>query len=242
MTINQIKPLSSIDSVTLVKMDALCKEAFPNSSNLTQIKNSYSNVPFLLYYVTSSDGEILYLTLMLQKYPTLYLYYICVPKAHRGSGVFKRAFKYLRTAYVKKGYRYFALDASEESVSDTNLTQRLKIFTSFGFNLSSLKNPSPFITYADPHTYLVTKFGKGHLLGSRAGKYRVSINGVSTLIDLEDITGCVSDLSSDVPLICPMKMALANTYNSRKNIGARKTKKLVQAGIEPATFAWHKYR
>lgn len=219
MSINHIKPLNSIDEITLGKMDALCMEAFPNSSNITQIKNSYSYIPFLLYYVTSSSGEILYLTLMLQKYPTLYLYYISVPKAHRGSGVFKRAFKYLRTAYVKKGYRYFALDASEESVSDTSQAQRLKIFTSFGFSLTSLKNPSPFITYADPHTYLVTKFGKGRLLGGRAGKYRVSINGMSRLMNLEDITGCVSDLSSNEQLICPMKMSLntGNAHNTKKN-------------------------
>jgi hypothetical protein len=227
MTVNHIISLNSIDLATLEKMDVLCKEAFPYSSNMTAIKNSYGNIPFLLYYITNSNGEILYLTLMLQKYPTLYLYYICVPKAYRGEGVFKRAFNYLRSAYIKKGYRYFALDASEESVSDTDQAQRLKIFSSFGFNLAPMKNPSPFVNNADPNNYLLTKFGKGRLVEHKAGKYLVLINGKGLLLNLEDITGCVSDLSSDAPLICPMKMQL--TYNSKnkiknKNIGTRKLK------------------
>jgi hypothetical protein len=228
MTVNHIKSLNSIDLATLEKMDVLCEEAFPNSSTLTDIKNTYSKVPFLLYYVTNLGGEIHYLTLMLPKYPTLYLYYICVPKAYRGNGIFKRAFKYLRATYIKKGYRYFALDASEESVSDTNQAQRLKIFSSFGFILSPLKNPSPFVNNADPHNYVLTKFGKGQLMEHKAGKYRVLINGNSRLVNLEDITGCVSDLSSDQPLICPMKMGLGrgNTYsnNKNKNIRTRKLK------------------
>jgi len=230
MTINHIISLNSIDLATLEKMDTLCQEAFPYSSTITDIKNSYGHVPFLLYYVTNTSSEIQYLTLMLQKYPTLYLYYICVPKKYRGAGVFKRAFNYLRSTYIKKGYRYFALDASEESVSDTNQAQRLKIFSSLGFRISPLKNPSPFSNNTDPNNYLVTKFGKGRLVEYKAGKYRVFINGKSHLLNLDDITGCVSDLSSDTPLICSMKMALSNRYNSKthnkknKNIGTRKLK------------------
>jgi hypothetical protein len=208
--------LNSLEQDLLEELDTIVKVVFPNSMTLSQIKQEYTTVPFSVFFV-KNEGQIIYCSLILSSHPTLYIYYICVPKKFRSSGVFKRALRYLKHMYSKNGFTSFALDASEESDPNMNQQKRLVIFSSLGFRLSKLKNKSPFKKHDDPKTYVVTLFGKGQLLEQQGDRYVALINGEKKALNLKQIKGCVSDMMSENPDICPMIMKLnQNQRNTRK--------------------------
>ena len=207
-----IKPLKTLDQESLEELDKLVIKTFPNSLTLAQIKQQYSSVPFSVFFVSNS-GKIMLVSLLLPSNPTLYLYYICVPKQFRSQGIFKRALKYLKEVFLKQKYTSFALDASEESDNKMNQKKRLVIFSNLGFRLSSYKNPSPFESHDDPKTYVVTNQGKGELVEQVGDKYIVLLNYQKQEFSLNQIKGCVSDLWSDAPDLCPLTMKLAPTVS-----------------------------
>lgn len=223
-----IKHLKNIDSTTLEKLDILVINSFPNSLTLEEIKKQYADTPFSVFYIIE-ERSIVFCSLIFSKRPTLYLYYICVPKDLQGTGVLKRALKYIKPKFSKLGYTKLALDASEEKDAYMNQKKRIQIFMNLGFKKSPLKNPSPFQTHADPKTYLDTTLGKGELVQVVDDMYIVLLNGEKKAIRLNQIRGCISDLWSDTPDICPMNMDLRKPRLTKKN--------MVQVGVEPTTFA-----
>ena len=217
-----IKNLNMLEQDVLEELDTIVKVIFPNSMTLLQIKQEYTSVPFSVFFV-KNDGQVIYCSLILSSHPTLYMYYICVPEKFRSSGVFKKAFRYLKHMYTKNGFTSFALDASEESDPNMNQQKRLLIFSSMGFRLSKLKNKSPFKKHDDPKTYIVTSFGKGELLDRQGDQYLALINGEKKTLNLKQIKGCVSDMMSENPDICPMVMKLNKTQrNTRRRASVKR--------------------
>lgn len=213
---NYIEKLRTLSTEELLNIDKVIVESFPNSMTLTQIKAGFLNVPFSVYFV-KKDENIVFCALILSKYPTLYLYYICVPKLVRGSGMFKKCFSYLKRLYIKKGYRYFALDASDEVGQNINQQVRLQIFSKMGFRISVKKNPSPFVKYDDMNTYLVTKKGTGRLIKFLNNRYLISINDTQFYLALDDISYSVSHIDSTESEVCPMKLSLLATKTRKIN-------------------------
>jgi hypothetical protein len=203
-----IENLKNLDMLTIEQLDKLVMKTFPNSLTLEQIKQQYVDVPFSVFFV-KSGGSIVFLSLIFSSRPTLYFYYICVPKEYRQTGIFKRAMTYIKPKYSQQGYTRFALDASEEKNSHMNQKKRIDIFMHMGFKISNRKNPSPFQQHADPRTYLLTTLGKAELLEQLSEQYIVLLNGEKRTITLKQIKGCVSDLMSDTPDLCPMIMNIA---------------------------------
>jgi len=212
-----IKSLNKLDQPTLLLLDELVVKTFPNSLTLQQIKNQYSGVPFSVFYV-KNEGSIILCSLIFSSRPTLYLYYISVPKEFRSTGVFKRALIYLKAKFIGLGYKKFALDASEEKDAHMNQKKRIQIFLHLGFRLSNRKNPSPFVKHADPKTYVLTNSGKAELLEVIGNQYIVLLNGEKKTITLNQIKGCVADLWSDIPDLCPMIMQLPLPRNKTRRL------------------------
>lgn len=212
-----IKNINDLEHDCFEKLDSLTKACFPNSLSLSDMKHKYSTIPLLVFYI-KHNKEYIYFTLLYDKRPTLYIYYICVPIQYRGKGILKRAIKYLKTVYSKKSYTSFALDASEEQESQMDQKTRIQIFSKMGFYISHLKNESPFEKHKDPKTYVVTSSGKGLLTEKKGNQYYVLINGVNAPFLIGQIDGCLSDMFSDEPDICPMKMDLLRRNSTRKNV------------------------
>ena len=210
-----IQNLNKIDQANLILLDELVVKTFPNSLTLEQIKNQYIDVPFSVFFI-KNKGDLVFCSLIFSSRPTLYLYYICVPKAYRSTGVFRKALGYLKSKFIELGYKKFALDASEEKDAHMNQKKRIQIFLHMGFRLSNRKNPSPFVKHADPKTYLVTNSGKAELLEVLGDQYIILLNGEKKTITLDSIKGCVSDLWSDLPDLCPMTMQLPLNRNKTR--------------------------
>ena len=202
---------------TLLLLDELVIKTFPNSLTLGQIKNQYIGVPFSVFFV-KSEGSLIFCSLIFSSRPTLYLYYICVPKELRSSGIFKRALSYIKSKFIEQGYKKLALDASDEKDGLMNQKKRLEIFSRLGFRISNRKNPSPFEQHSDPKTYLVTNFGGGELIEQMGDSYVVLLNGEKKTITLNQIKGCVSDLWSNTPDLCPMILKLPLSKNKTRRL------------------------
>lgn len=211
-----IKTLNEMSKDLLEEIDILIRKSFPDSTTLSDIRQQYMQVPFSVFYI-KNQNTIIFVSLLFSSHPTLYLYYICVPKEFRSTGVFKRALKYLKSLFTKRGYTKFALDASEERNVNMNQKKRIAIFLSLGFRISPLKNPSPFLLHTDPKTYVNTSVGVGELVEQIGDNYIVLLNEKKKTLKLEQIKGFLSDPSSSVPDVCPMIMTLVSSSNTRKN-------------------------
>ena len=202
-----LKDLQNLDSTDYNDIAELFKVNFPNSVGLDGLVSNYKHVGFQIFFERDA-GSLTFVSLILAKRPTLYLYYVCVNPEHRGSGVFKRAFKNLRAMYLKKGFTTFALDASEEENVPPGMTQpkRIQIFNRLGFHIVAKKNPNPFSTHTqDLQTYVILNEGRGKLIGRSGNNYTVIIDGNQKIVGLADILGCVNDYASVGPDICPMQ-------------------------------------
>jgi len=202
-----IKNLNEISQTDLENLDILIRKSFPGSLTLSDIRQQYMNVPFSVFFV-KQQAVVMFCSLLFPSHPTLYLYYICVPKEFRSTGIFTRALKYLKPLFMRQGYTKFGLDASEEKNSHMNQKKRIAIFLKMGFRLSPLKNPSPFIENTDPKTYVNTSVGVGELVEQIGDDYIILLNGLRRPLKIHQIKGCVSDLSSLEPDLCPMIMTV----------------------------------
>jgi len=202
-----IKDLQGLDYQDYTDISSLFQVSFPNSIGLDGLIENYKHVGFFLFFARENT-KLTFVSLILAKRPTLYLYYVCVNPESRGSGVFKRAYKQLRTIYLKKGFTTFALDASEEENVPPGMTQpkRIQIFNRLGFHIVAKKNPNPFKPHTgDLQTYVILKEGKAQLLSRNSNQYLVLLNGVKKTVGLGDILGCVDDMDSVGPDVCPMQ-------------------------------------
>ena len=198
----------------------LFQVSFPNSVGLDGLISDYKHFGFTLFFARENN-KLTFVTLILAKRPTLYLYYVCVNPESRGSGVFKRAYKELRAIYLKKGFTTFGLDASEEENVPPGITQakRINIFNRLGFHIVPKKNPNPFKPHTgDLQTYVILKEGKAKLLSRNSNQYHVLLNGEKKTVGLADILGCVDDMNSAGPDLCPMQTVavLSSRGGSRK--------------------------
>ena len=215
-----IRDLDKLDSQDYTDISSLFQVSFPNSVGLDGLVKNYKHVGFSMFFA-KENNNITFVSLILAKRPTLYLYYVCVNPESRGSGVFKRAYKELRAIYLKKGFTTFALDASEEENVPPGITQtkRIQIFNRLGFHIVTKKNPNPFKPHTgDLQTYVILKEGKAQLLTRNSNQYLVLLNGVKKAVGLGDILGCVDDMGSDGPDVCPMQTVpvLSSRGGSRK--------------------------
>jgi ribosomal protein S18 acetylase RimI-like enzyme len=211
------KKFAELDNNDILDISNLFQKSFPNSVNLDGLMANYKTVPFLLF-LARSGKQLLFVSLVLPKHPTVYLYYVCVNPEYRGNGVFKNAFKHLRRFFLAKGFTTFALDASEEDNVPPGMTQakRLQIFNRLGFYIVPSKNPSPFVTYTDTNTYVVLDDGNARLLGREGSTYEVFFNGATKHIKMEQIKGCVDNPSTSTPGVCPMQTVPVKRGGSRK--------------------------
>ena len=211
-----IENLNELSQEAVDELDILIRKSFPGSLTLSDIRQQYKSVPFSVCFV-KNQNTLIFCSLLFASHPTLYLYYICVPKEFRSTGVFKRALKYLKQVFAKRKYTRFALDASEEKDAHMNQKKRINIFLSLGFRISPLKNPSPFIEHTDPKTYVRTSVGTGELVEQIGDEYFVLLNDKRRSLTLNQIKGCISDLSSSDPDLCPMTMSIVPKAGTRKN-------------------------
>jgi len=219
-----IKDLHDLDSQDYADISSLFQVSFPNSVGLDGLISDYKHVGFSLFFA-KSNNKVIFVTLILAKRPTLYLYYVCVCPESRGSGIFKRAYKELKAIYLKKGFTTFALDASEEENVPPGMTQakRIQIFNRLGFHIVPKKNPNPFKPHTgDLKTYVILKEGKAQLLSRNSNQYLILINGVKKAVGLGDILGCVDDMGSVGPDICPMQtVPVQSTRGGSRKMKAR---------------------
>ena len=201
------RDLDKLEAQEYADISSLFQVSFPNSVGLDGLVKDYKHVGFVLFFA-KSNNKVIFVSLILAKRPTLYLYYVCVCPESRGSGVFKKAYKELRAIYLKKGFTTFGLDASEEENVPPGMTQakRIQIFNQLGFHIVPKKNPNPFKPHTgDPHTYVILKTGKAQLINRTGNNYTVLLNGVENNVVLADILGCVDDMNSVGPDLCPMR-------------------------------------
>jgi len=213
-----LKDLQNIGKRDLDDISALLTVSFPNSVGLSGLINDYKETPFSLFFARK-DSTLIFVSLILPSHPTLYLYYVCVNPDFRGAGVFKNAFHHLKTIYAKKGYTTYALDASQEENVPPGITQakRLQIFNRLGFHLFLFKNPSPFTKYVNKNTYVSLRTGRGQLLERYDGTYKVLMtDGTIKKVGLKDILGCLDDLDSIGPDLCPMKTVASVTGGTHR--------------------------
>jgi hypothetical protein len=224
-----IRDLDKLEPQEYTDISSLFQVSFPNSVGLDGLVKDFIHVGFSLFFA-KTDNKVSFVTLILAKRPTLYLYYVCVCPESRGSGVFKRAFKELKSIYLKKGFTTFGLDASEEENVPPGMTQakRIQIFNRLGFHIVPKKNPNPFKqNTGDLHTYVSLKEGQARLLSRTGNIYSVLMNGVQKSVVLSDILGCVEDMKSSEPDLCPMltNPIVKKGGSRRHRVRGRKTRR-----------------
>jgi hypothetical protein len=213
-----LKDLQNIDQQDFDDISELFMVSFPNSVGLSGLINGHKQTPFSLFFARK-DSLLIFVSLVFPSHPTLYLYYVCVNPNFRGTGVFKHAFRRLKTIYTKKGYTTYALDVSQEENVPPGITQakRLQIFNRLGFHLVPFKNPSPFTKHANLNTYVTLKSGRGQLLERYGDTYKILMtDGNVKKVGLGDILGCLDDLDSVGPDLCPMQTVSSIVGGTRR--------------------------